>query len=112
MNQELKEALLGQGKRVREATLRAETAKSALETFDANNRCAIKAADKPAGWAKAPTDDDTKALVLANAGRAPLVAARIEAFADSEGVKTDTQCLLAHVSLVCSETAAMSRISN
>ena len=31
--------------------------------------------------------------------------------ADLEGVKTDTQCLLAHVSLVCSETAAMSRIS-
>ena len=111
MNEELKTALTSQGMKVCEAVLRAETAKSALETFDANSRCAIKAADKPAGWAKAPTDDDTKALVLANAGRAPLVAARIEAFADSEGVKTDTQCLLAHVSLVCSETAAMSRIS-
>lgn len=111
MNEDLKDALKTQGKKVREAILRAETAKSALETFDANSRIAIKAKDKPAGWAKAPTDDDTKALVLANAERAPLVAARIAALAESEDVKTDTQCLLAHVSLVCSETAAMSRIS-
>lgn len=111
MNEELKTALDGQGKRVRDAVLRAETAKSALETFDANSRNAIKAGGIPAGWAKAPTDDDAKTLVLATAGRAPLVAARIEAFADSEGIEAETKCLLAKTSLVCSETAAMSRIS-
>ena len=42
MNEELKAALTSQGMKVREAVLRAETAKSALETFDANNRISIK----------------------------------------------------------------------
>ena len=111
MNDELKDALKTQGTRVREAVLRAETAKSALETFDANSRNAIKANGIPPGWAKAPTDDDAKTLVLAKTERAPLVTARIAAFADAEGIEADTKCLLAHVSLVCSETAAMSRIS-
>ena len=111
MNDELKEALLGQGKRVREATLRAETAKSALETFDANSRNAIKAGGNPPGWTKAPTDDDTKALILLQPGRAALVTERIATTADADGIEADTKCLLAHVSLVCSETAAMSRIS-
>lgn len=111
MNEELKTALDTQGKKVREATFRAETAKSVLETFDANSRGIIKTAGTPPGWAKPPTDDDTKALVLVQPGRAALVTERIATMADAEGIEADTKCLLAHVSLVCSETAAMSRIS-
>ena len=105
MNEELKDALRNQGTRVREAIIRAEATKSNLDTFDANTRIAVKA-----DGAKR-TESDTDAAVTVAPGRAPLVAASGEAKADLEGVKTDTQCLLAHVSLVCSETAAMSRIS-
>lgn len=105
MNEELKAALTSQGTKVREAVLRAETAKSALETFDANTRISVKADGVKR------TEADTDAAVTVAAGRSPLVVAAARAKADLEGVKTDTQCLLAHVSLVCSETAAMSRIS-
>ena len=105
MNQELKEALRGQGAKVREAVIRAEACKVTLDTFDANTRIAVKA-----GGVKR-TESDTDAAVMAASGRAPLVVAAGTAKAALEGVKTDTQCLLAHVSLVCSETAAMSRIS-
>ena len=105
MNEELKAALTSQGTKMREAVLRAETAKSALETFDANNRISVKADGVKR------TEADTDAAVMVAAGRSPLVVAAGTAKADLEGVKTDTQCLLAHVSLVCSETAAMSRIS-
>ena len=105
MNEDLKDALKTQGKKVREAILRAETAKIDLETFDANTRIAVKADGVKR------TEADTDAAVTVAQGRAPLVNAAILGKADLEGVKTDTQCLLAHVSLVCSETAAMSRIS-
>ena len=105
MNEELKAALTSQGTKMREAVLRAETAKIDLETFDANTRIAVKADGVKR------TEADTDAAVAVAQGRAPLVNAAILCKADLEGVKTDTQCLLAHVSLVCSETAAMSRIS-
>lgn len=105
MNEELKAALRGQGTKVREAMIRAEASKVALDTFDANTRISVKA-----DGAKR-TESDTDAAVMVAAGRPPLVVAAGTAKADLEGVKTDTQCLLAHVSLVCSETAAMSRIS-
>ena len=91
MNEELKDVLDAQGKRVRDAVFRAETAKSALETFDANSRNTIKASGIPPGWAKAPTDDDTKTLVIAAAGRAPLVAERIATMADAEGIEAEPQ---------------------
>lgn len=105
MNQELKDALRGQGTKVREAMIRAEASKVALDTFDANSRISVKADGVKR------TESDTDAAVMVAAGRSPLVVAAGTAKADLEGVKTDTQCLLAHVSLVCSETAAMSRIS-
>ena len=105
MNTELKAALTSQGMKMREAVLRAETTKSALETFDANTRISVKADGVKR------TESDTDAAVMVAAGRSPLAVAAGMAKADLEGVKTDTQCLLAHVSLVCSETAAMSRIS-
>ena len=105
MNQELKDALKTQGEKVRTTMLRAESAKIDLETFDANSRISVKA-----DGAKR-TESDTDAAVMVAAGRSPLAVAAGTAKADLEGVKTDTQCLLAHVSLVCSETAAMSRIS-
>ena len=111
MNEELKDALKTQGERVRNAVKCAETTKSALETFDAVTRNAVKAGGIPPGWTKAPTDDDAKSLVLGNEARKPLVAANIEAKAAAEGIEADTKCLLAQVSLVCAETAAMSRIS-
>ena len=112
MNEELKDALDAQGKRVRDAVFRAETAKSALETFDAQSRNTIKASGIPPGWAKAPTDDDTKTLVIAAAGRAPLVAERIATMADAEGIEGETKCLLATASLVCAETGAAGRIAS
>jgi len=105
MNEELKTALTSQGMKVREAMIRAEASKVALDTFDANSRISVKADGVKR------TESDTDAAVMVAAGRSPLVVAAGTAKADLEGVKTDTQCLLAHVSLVCSETAAMSRIS-
>ena len=105
MNQELKAALMSQGERVRTATLRAETAKSVLENFDAQSRLAIKA-----DGAKR-TEADTDAAVTTALHREKVLLPAIDTKAELEGAKTDTQCLLAHVSLVCSETAAMSRIS-
>ena len=111
MNDELKTALRSQREMVSGAVLRYEDAKAKLEAFDAHSRKAIKGGDKPIGWAKSPTDDDTDALILTCGGRAPLEAALIASKAELESVKVNTQCLLAEVSLVCSETAAMSRIA-
>lgn len=105
MNDDLKIALQSQGERMREAILRADNAKSALETFDAHSRTAIKADGVKR------TEADTDALVTIVANRAAMESAMIVAKAELEGVKVDTQCLLARVSLICSETAAMSRIS-
>lgn len=105
MNEELKDALMTQGERVRGAYVRATTAKNALEAFDAQSRNAIKADGVKR------TEADTDALVTVAAGRVALAADVAQTAADLEGTKADTQCLLAHVSLVCAETAAMSRIS-
>ena len=105
MNEELKDALKTQGERVRTAYVRATFAKNALEAFDAQSRNAIKADGVKR------TEADTDALVTVAAGRVAMVADVAQTVADLEGTKADTQCLLAHVSLVCAETAAMSRIS-
>jgi len=105
MNEELKEKLRGRGLAVGGALFRYRTAKACLVTFDANARIAVKADGVKR------TESDTDAAVLADPKRAPLEAAAIGAEAELEGAKTDTQCILAEVSLVCSETAAMSRIS-
>lgn len=105
MNDAMKEALGTQGARVMGAVLRYKTAKAALEVFDANSRNAVKADGVKR------TEADTDALVTVATGRSMLVDALCKSEAELEGYKTDTQCLLAHVSLVCSETAAMSRIS-
>lgn len=105
MNEELKEALRAQGDNVRAAYARANVAKNTLEAFDAQSRNAIKADGVKR------TEADTDALVTVAAGRAGLVNDVSKTAADLEGTKVETQCLLAHVSLVCAETAAMSRIS-
>ena len=105
MNDELKDALRNQGAVIKNAMLRFNTAKNALEAFDANTRNAVKADGVKR------TEADTDAMVTVAAGRANLTAALVIAYSELEGYKVDTQCLLAHVSLVCSETAAMSRIS-
>ena len=105
MNEELKEALETQGTTIRNAMFRYNTAKTALEAFDAKSRNAIKADGVKR------TESDTDALVTVAAGRTELAAALVIANAELEGHKVNTQCLLAHVSLVCSETAAMSRIN-
>jgi|GEM_PF-1148997 len=105
MNEELKAALTSQGERVRNAVRRAELTKSALESFDAQSRVAIKAD----GLKR--TEADVNAAVITAPTREKALLPAIDSKADLEGVKTDTQCLLAHVSLVCAETAAMSRIS-
>ena len=106
MNEELKGALRSQGERVRNATRRYEESKLGLDTFDANSRIAVKADGVKR------TESDTDAAVMALEARSALAGEAALAKAYLEGIKTDTQCLLAHVSLVCSETAAMSRISN
>ena len=105
MNEELKDALKTQGERVRTAYARAMFAKNALEAFDAQSRNAIKADGVKR------TEADTDALVTVAAGRAALLEGLVKATSELEGTKVDTQCLLAQVSLVCAETAAMSRIS-
>ena len=105
MNDELKTALRSQRDMVSGAVTRYENAKANLDRFDANARVAIKADGVKR------TEADTDALVLADAKRITLEIALIEAKAELESVKVNTQCLLAEVSLVCSETAAMSRIA-
>jgi len=105
MNDGLKEKLHGQGKLVGDSILRHKTAKAALATFDAHSRTAVKADGVKR------TEADTDAAVLTTANRVSVEQAAIVAEAEMEATKTDTACLLAEVSLVCSETAAMSRIS-
>ena len=105
MNEELKYSLTKQGMKVRVSYARYNMAKADLEKFDAQSRNAIKADGVKR------TEADTDALVTVAMGRAELVETLVKAGAELEGDKVDTQCLLAHVSLVCAETAAMSRIS-
>ena len=105
MNDELKDKLHGQGKLVGRAHFCFKTAKADLARFDANARIAVKADGVKR------TEADTDAVVIADPKRAPLESAAIGSEAALEDAKTDTACLLAEVSLVCSETAAMSRIS-
>ena len=105
MNEELKTRLETQGKRTRDTTLRYKNTKGKLEDFDALSRISIKAANKGMNL------DDTKANIRGAVGRAALTNEAAVAEADLAGVDTDTKCLIAQVSLVCSETAAMSRIS-
>ncbi len=105
MNEELKEKLRKQGKTVGEAIFRHRTAKGELARFDATARLAVKSD----GMKR--TEADTDAAVLADPKRASLEVELIATEAELEQVKTDTQCILAEVSLVCAETAAMSRIS-
>lgn len=105
MNEDLKSALQTQGPRTGQAIHAYETKKANLDAFDANSRIKIKSDGVKR------TESETDAMVIASDGRAPLVAEMIAAKAEMEGMKTDTQCLLAHVSLVCAETAAMSRIA-
>ena len=106
MNEGLKEALKTQGQKMRNALYCADMAKAALDKFDANTRIAVK------GDGLKRTEADTDAAVLSAPKRDTLAATVSETKSELEGVKVDTQCLLAEVSLVCSETAAMSRISH
>ena len=105
MNEELKEALKERGVFTREHMLRYRTAKARLEAFDAASRNATRADGVKR------TEADIDALVTVMAGRGELVSDLARADAELEGCKVATQCLLAEVSLVCSETAAMSRIA-
>jgi hypothetical protein len=105
MNEELKKTLKGQRTLVYGAMLRFRHAKTKLEGFDATARVAIRADGVKR------TESDVDALVLADPKRAPLEAEYAEAEAELSAVKVDTDCLLANVSLVCSETAAMSRVA-
>lgn len=105
MNDAVKKALKEQSVDVGAAVSHYKTAKAALDKFDANTRKAIKADGVKR------TVDEVDALVLLAEGRDALVEAVNAAEAVYEATKTGTQCLLAEVSLVCSETAAMSRIA-
>ena len=105
MNDELKASLKDQASEVGAAGYRYKTAKAALDKFDANTRKTVKADGVKR------TVDEVDALVLLAEGRDALVEAVNNAEAAYEALRTRTQCLLAEVSLVCSETAAMSRIA-
>lgn len=105
MNDAVKDALKEQGPEVGAAVYRYKTAKAALDKFDANTRKTVKADGVKR------TVDEVDALVLLAEGRDALVEDANAAEAAYEAVRTGTQCLLAEVSLVCSETAAMSRIA-
>lgn len=105
MNDELKTRLDNQGMVVYGAAIRYESAKEKLDKFDAERRLAAKADGVKR------TEAEVDAIVTASEGRGPLLEAFAEAKAAYDAVKTGTQCLLAKVSLVCAETAAMSRIA-
>ena len=105
MNEELKTALRAQRGLVFGATLRFRTAKTALEAFDATNHTAFRADGVKR------TESDIDALVLADPRRTNMVAEFATAEAELTAVKVDTDCLLANVSLVCAETAALSRVA-
>lgn len=105
MNEDIKTRLDNQPEAVRGAFLRADNTKSQLELFDANARIAAKADGQKR------TEADVDALVCVTPGRSTLVGANSTAKADYEGIKTDTQCLLAKVSLICTETAACARVA-
>lgn len=105
MNEDLKSALQTQGPRMGRAIYAYETKKANLDAFDANSRIKIKSDGVKR------TESETDAMVIAAEGRGPVVLDMINAKAEMEGMKTDTQCLLAHVSLVCAETGASGRIA-
>lgn len=110
MNDELKDALRTQGEKVRNATRRYEAGKVALDRVKGAIRGAVRESRASANL-KPLNEADTDAMVAADSTKTPIEDALVEAKADLEAVKADGECLLAHVSLVCSETAAMSRIS-
>ncbi len=105
MNDELKDALRMQGPRTIGAIKRFEHDKKELEKFDANTRGKIR------GDGVKRTESDVDAMILLEPGRDVLADAFADSKANLEGAKADIQCILAEVSLVCSETAAMSRIA-
>ena len=105
MNDEVKEGLRTQPKRVYDATLRYRTAKTALEAFDAASRNTVKADGVKR------TEADTDAMVTTAEGRNAMTRAFAEAEAEMNATEAQTKCLLAEASLVSAETAAMSRIS-
>lgn len=101
MNEELKERLRAQGKRVADAVTLYENDKNALEVFDASTAvCAGKMTEKQ-------LDVIVKSAEGRNALTSPLAISKGEL----EGIKKETECLIAEASLVCSEIAAASRIS-
>lgn len=106
MNEELKVALQSQGPRMAAVVGQYETAKNALETFDANSRIKVKADGVKR------TESEVDAMVQVVDGRPPLVEAMIAAKAALEGVKTDGMCLISHVGLICAETGAAGRIAS
>ncbi len=105
MNEGLKERLDSQGTRTRVATLAHNVAKTKLEAFDAHSRVATRADGVKR------TEADTDAIVAVAHGRSGLVDAFNRAKADMDATDVETKCLIAHVSLVCAEVAAVSRIS-
>ena len=105
MNDDLKEKLSSQGKRMGEATLRFEHHKNKLDVFDANSRIKVRAAGLKL------TESDVAAHILIVDGRLVLAAPLNDAKAELESVKKDTDCLIALASLTCAEVAANSRIS-
>ena len=105
MNEEIKEKLRGQGKKVGEAYFRFKTAKADLARFDASTRVAVKADGVKR------TEADMDAVVSIDPKRGPLERAAIVTEADKEAFDTDTKCLLAEAGLVSAEVSAMSRIS-
>ena len=104
-NEDLKLALQRQGGRIRTVTQAYDTAKSALENFNANTW----AAGRADGVKR--TESDLDAYVRLAKGHAELESALIAAKADLDAVKTEIQCLLSQVALTCSEIAAASRIA-
>lgn len=102
---DLKAKLRGQRALIRCALVREGNAKVALKTFDANTWNRIR------GDGVKRTEADVNALVQIEPGRAGLEADLINAGAEAESLKVDTQAMLAEASIVCSEIAALSRIS-
>jgi len=105
MNDEIKTQLDNQGNKIRVAFLRCDTSKAGLDAYDAQTRNRVRADGVKR------TEADIEALVISDLDRPGLLSMYLEAKAEYEGAKVETQCLLAKVSLVCSEIAAASRIA-
>lgn len=105
MNETLKEQGHNLAKKTRDCFARYKHAKNKLATYDANTRITGRTDGSKR------TEKDLDAYVAVDEGRSELLSDLVEFEADWEAVQVETKVVIAEMSLVCTETAANSRIS-